>query len=367
MSFLKKKGPCHLRLNGASSSRRQPALHLMRPGPVGAIMRCKAVWRLLLLLAVVGGGGAGSTAKQKVRILAFIGVRHKYDLPNAIAAQVAVERVNEDALILPNVTLELDVLDSTLIRTMEQKYEGISEVNMASIKVDLLSALLTNSLHFLCVHDDGGRNGGVSATSAVCNRTGGIAAVIGPLYSSEAALLSTVLKPYGLLAMSYGATLPSLSNSTLFPDFARTIPPDSFQGEAIAGLVAHLGITAVQVWSCSDVYCRGLASVFRDCIRPLKVGVEEQLTKQIDLNSIETAKAVMSQVLQNCSAPRIMVLMVQRSHAETLFRAAEELGVTQEVIWIGPSSVTGLDRSLPRGYLGVCVCLCVCVCVCACV
>ena len=50
-----------------------------------------------------------------------------------------------------------------------------------------------------------------------------------------------------------------------------------------------------------------------------------------------------------------MVLMVQRSQAEQLFKAAQDLeeSLQQSLIWIGPTSVTGLDEKLPPGYLGL--------------
>jgi len=213
---------------------------MQRPGLARALL-VVAAWLVAL------GEGAGRTVRT-VRLVAFVGVLHEYDLPNAIAAQVAADRVNEDKLLLPNITLELDVLDSTLVRTMLQSYEMISESSMDQIKLDLFSLLFSTSLHELCDHAPGGGNGGVVADSAACNRNAGIAGLIGPLYSSEAVVLDRLLQRYSVLTMSYGASSPTLSDSTAHPNFGRTIPSDFFQGEAIAGLVSYVKVDAVQLW-----------------------------------------------------------------------------------------------------------------------
>ena len=101
----------------------------------------------LLVLLGLAGGGASSNYREVVRLAAFIGTKDTYDLPNAIAAQVAVERINEDHRILPRVALQLDILDTTMVRTMETRYQGISDANMAAIKLDFFSTLLGNSIH----------------------------------------------------------------------------------------------------------------------------------------------------------------------------------------------------------------------------
>jgi len=308
----------------------------------------------LLVLLGLAGGGASSNHREVVRLAAFIGTKDTYDLPNAIAAQVAVERINEDHRILPRVALQLDILDTTMVRTMETRYQGISDANMAAIKLDFFSTLLGNSIHELCEHGVAG--GGVSTRNpSACKNSGGIAGVLGPLYSSEAMLLGPVMERYGLLSISYGATNPTLTNRTTFPNFVRTIPSDAFQGEAIAGLVQHIQVSEVQLWSCNDVYCQGLKSVFLASIRALRadVRVETHTTDAVDLGSFEAARLKLGAVARNCSAPQVMVLMVQRSHAENLFEAARQLQIEENVLWIGPGSVTGLSVSLPNGYLGL--------------
>ena len=246
-----------------------------------------------MLLAVLQG--VGSSERQTVRLVAFVGVRHDYDLPNAIAAQVAVDRVNEDESLLPNISLELDVLDSTIVRTMSPNYEMISDSNMDAIKLDLFSTLFRNSLHQLCVHESGGGNGGLDEGSAACQRNSGVAGLIGPLYSSEIVILKTLLQRYSVLAMSYGATSPTLSDPVEYGNVGRTIPSDFFQGEAIAGLVTYVKVPAVQVWSCSDVYCEGLAAVFRSSLPPT-VGLHTHLTQGVEgLDSEKFVKQLLEQ------------------------------------------------------------------------
>ena len=110
----------------------------------------------------------------------------------------------------------------------------------------------------------------------------------------------------------------------------------------------------MQLWSCADIYCQGLESEFRRSARSLSQSVitETHLTDGVDL-SLARAKSVLGQVTRNCTSPRVMVVIVQREQARFLFQACFlDEAVQQSLIWIGPSSVTGLDVELPKGYLG---------------
>jgi hypothetical protein len=189
------------------------------------------VRRLLLvqlsLLPLFPGCRSVQRQNETVHLVAFIGLRHTYDVPNAIAAQVAVDRVNADALMLPHITLKLDALDSTIIYTAPEEVQGVSPTNLQAAKRETFSEMLSNSLRVICANAS---NGGKAPTGACCLRSGGVAGVIGPLYSSEAKILRPLLQQHSLLAMSYGATSPALSDAVKNPNLVARFHPTNFKG-----------------------------------------------------------------------------------------------------------------------------------------
>ena len=271
-----------------------------------------------------------------IRVACLNGLKHDYDLPNGLAAKVAAARINNDSAILPNDHLELLLLDTTLVRTA-RSLSGVRDDEFEAIRVAFFDATLSAAE-------------GTIASS--CNQFS-IAAVVGPLYSSESKLLKTVLKNdhRDLMTLSYGATSPSLSNMTEYPNFGRTIPSDFLQGNGIADLIKHLAIPAVKLWGCNDVYCQGLVDVFRQ--RANFHGIEIDNT-HADFNFVlgyGDLKDNVRMLARDCTVPRVNVLMVQRANAEAIFRAAKELGALGSFIFVGPVSVSGL-ATLPAGYLG---------------
>ena len=66
----------------------------------------------------------------------------------------------------------------------------------------------------------------------------GVDACIGAATSVESDVAATVFSKFSTVLISYAATSPLLSTKINSPYFARTCPSDSFQGAAMANLVA---------------------------------------------------------------------------------------------------------------------------------
>jgi ABC-type branched-subunit amino acid transport system substrate-binding protein len=67
----------------------------------------------------------------------------------------------------------------------------------------------------------------------------GVDACIGAATSVESDVAATVFSKFSTVLVSYAATSPLLSTKINSPFFARTCPSDSFQGAAMAALVAN--------------------------------------------------------------------------------------------------------------------------------
>jgi ABC-type branched-subunit amino acid transport system substrate-binding protein len=113
---------------------------------------------------------------------------------------LAVKEINEDTTILPNTTFKIVVKDTKL-----------------NLGKTFFAALEMSKLAF---------NGK------------GVDACIGAQASGESDAAATVLSQYGTVQISYSSTSPLLSNKVNYRYFARTCPSDSFQGTAMASMVA---------------------------------------------------------------------------------------------------------------------------------
>ena len=113
---------------------------------------------------------------------------------------LAVEEINADSTVLPNTTFKIVVKDTKL---------NLGKTFFATLEMS------KNAF--------GGK---------------GVDACIGAQASGESDAAATVLSQFSTVQISYSSTSPLLSNKVNYPYFARTCPSDSFQGAAMANMVA---------------------------------------------------------------------------------------------------------------------------------
>ncbi|XP_041441599.1 extracellular calcium-sensing receptor [Xenopus laevis] len=124
----------------------------------------------------------------------------------------AVEEINSDPELLPNITLGFQVFDTCV--TIEGAAYGT------------LSML----------------SGGKGITPNYhCHKESTLAGIIGDSGSTRSILMAQIFGLYRYPQVSYFATNPILSDRNLFPSFFRTIPSDEFQMKGLAQLVAYFG------------------------------------------------------------------------------------------------------------------------------
>lgn len=90
----------------------------------------------------------------------------------------------------------------------------------------------------------------------------GVHVVIGGGSSAISSSAQTVCALAGVPQIAYSATSPLLSDRISFPTFNRVVPPDTFQGHALAYLCKTLGWRRVGIVSSDDEYARSIARVF---------------------------------------------------------------------------------------------------------
>ncbi|KAM3924622.1 extracellular calcium-sensing receptor-like [Leptodactylus fuscus] len=188
----------------------------------------------------------------------------------------AVEEINENPNILPNVTLGFQAYDSCDI--LHQDLQGTLQILAGSDKV------LPNYR---------------------CLQKVPLSAVIGPSVSTHSILVAHILGLYRYPQISHFSTSPLLSDRTKFPSFFRTVSNDVFQSRGLAQLVLHFGWTWVGLLAVDNDYGQqGIQMVRQEIV---KAGAcvafsENIITSQPDHNAPHIVKVL------KASTARIMVV-----------------------------------------------------------
>ncbi|OCT90625.1 hypothetical protein XELAEV_18019242mg [Xenopus laevis] len=188
----------------------------------------------------------------------------------------AVNEINRNPDILPNITLGFQAYDSCDV--LQQDLEGTLQV---------LTGLTGAISNYRCLEHTP------------------LAAVIGASSSTHSILMAHVLSLYRYPQVSYFSTSPLLSNHKMFPSFFRTVPSDAFQSQGLAKLVLHFGWTWVGLLAADNDYGQqGIQLVKQEIIKTgaCVAFTESILTSQPDRNAWHIVK-----VMKESTATAIVV------------------------------------------------------------
>ncbi|XP_047449698.1 extracellular calcium-sensing receptor-like [Mugil cephalus] len=152
----------------------------------------------------------------------------------------AIEEINKDPALLPNISLGYRILNSC--------------------------ASPTNTLRATLTLASGPEEKGL--TSAC---TPAISALIAESGSSQSLVVAGALGPFQLPIVSYFSTCACLSDRAKYPTFFRTIPSDYFQAKALAALVKHFGWQWIGAIQSDNDYGRNGILAFSEEVKNLGV------------------------------------------------------------------------------------------------
>ena len=158
-------------------------------------------------------------------------------LGNAEAMIYAIERINKNFTLLPNVTIGYDLRDycRSQALAMQIAYDFMRDGD---------PVCMSNQ-------DDSSTPNGYVAN----NRTKSITSLVGPFNSGSAVLVGSLLQVSDIPAISPSATSDELS-SQMYKDLFRTVPPDHWQAEVMADIIELFNWTYVATVGLDDSYGR---------------------------------------------------------------------------------------------------------------
>ncbi|XP_045929944.1 extracellular calcium-sensing receptor-like [Micropterus dolomieu] len=234
----------------------------------------------------------------------------------------AIEEINRDGKLLPNITLGYRIYDSC--STPHQALKAVIEL-MGSEK--------------------GSGVEGETQSKVTCHGT--IPAVIGDGGSTQSLVVARFLGVFHVPQVSYFSSCACLSDKKEFPAFLRTMPSDLFQVDALVQLVKHFGWTWVGVIAGDDAYGRGGANIFVDEVR--KLGACVALYEIIPKNRAQTAiSSIVSKI--RSSGTRVVLVFAVEQDAAALFDVALRHGLT-DTQWLASEAwSTDAVLSTPKKY-----------------
>ncbi|XP_069463331.1 vomeronasal type-2 receptor 1-like [Ambystoma mexicanum] len=187
----------------------------------------------------------------------------------------AIDEINGNPDLLPNVTLGFQIYDSC--RMLPRALEGT---------LWILSGRDKPVLNYQCW---GSRRP---------------VAIIGDSTSTRSILMARILGLYRYPQISYSATSPLLSDRNQFPSFFRTIPSDDFQSRGLAELVMYFGWTWVGLVATNDDYGQQGLRILQEELSKGATCVaftESIITSQADKNAFH-----ITQVIKNSTARAVV-------------------------------------------------------------
>ncbi|XP_025754273.1 extracellular calcium-sensing receptor-like [Oreochromis niloticus] len=154
----------------------------------------------------------------------------------------AIEEINNDPALLPNISLGYRILNSCASPT------------------NALRAALTLA-------------SGAEEAKVTSHCPPAISALIAESGSSQSIAVAGILGPFHMPIISYFSTCACLSDRTKYPTFFRTIPSDYFQAKALAALVKHFGWQWIGAIQSDNDYGRNGILAFKEEVEKFGVCV----------------------------------------------------------------------------------------------
>ena len=245
---------------------------------------------------------------------------------NMEAMMFAIDEINRDSKLLPNITLGTQIYDTCLSKTIA-----------ADRAKEFIKLSLTQD-----------------------RKKGQLAGVVGALASGVSVVVANFLRVFEIPQISYASTSETLSNKDIYSYFLRTVPPDSFQARAMVDIIKKFGWTYISTVNSHGEYGQTGISKVKQLAEEegICIDVEKQLSA---FPTHDEYKDVIEALLKSASETNMstVVLFVTQIDARNILEAASMYDNAQRFTWIGNDGWTNHEdistkaRKAAIGLLGI--------------
>lgn len=241
----------------------------------------------------------------------------------------AVDKVNNDTQLLPNIKIGVQILD-TCSRDTYALNQSLQFVRSA------LNTLDTSV--FECADS--------SKPKLKSNVTGPVFGVIGGSYSSVSLQVANLLRLFHIPQISPASTAKALSDKTRFDLFARTVPPDSFQSIAMVDFVKKVNWSYLSVIYSEGSYGEyGYEAFHKEATeRSVCIAIAEKVPSNADDKIFD---AIISKLLKKPNAKGV-ILFTRAEDARRILQATRRANMTHPLHWVA-SDGWGKQSQLVEG------------------
>uniref|UniRef100_H3DKJ8 Glutamate metabotropic receptor 7 n=1 Tax=Tetraodon nigroviridis TaxID=99883 RepID=H3DKJ8_TETNG len=235
------------------------------------------------------------------------------------AMMYALDQINQDEQLLPNITLGARLLD-TCSRDTYALEQSLTFVQ-ALITKDTSDVRCTNGEPPVFVKPEK------------------VVGVIGASASSVSIMVANILRLFQIPQISYASTAPELSDDQRYDFFSRVVPPDSFQAQAMVDIIRALGWTYVSTIASEGSYGEKGVEAFTQLSKEAeKGGICIAQSLKIPHNpKLEDYDKAIQQLLETHYS-RAVIIFANEEDIREVLNATKRANQVGNFLWIGSDS-----------------------------
>lgn len=233
------------------------------------------------------------------------------------AMMYALDQINQDEQLLPNITLGARVLD-TCSRDTYALEQSLTFVQ-ALITKDTSDVRCTNGEPPVFVKPEK------------------VVGVIGASASSVSIMVANILRLFQIPQISYASTAPELSDDRRYDFFSRVVPPDSFQAQAMVDIIRALGWTYVSTIASEGSYGEKGVEAFTQLSKEAGGICIAQSLKIPHNPKLEDYDKIIQQLLEMYRS-RAVIIFASEEDIRGVLNATKRANQVGHFVWIGSDS-----------------------------
>ncbi|XP_037616236.1 glutamate receptor, metabotropic 8a isoform X2 [Sebastes umbrosus] len=233
------------------------------------------------------------------------------------AMMFAIDLINKDPELLPNITLGARILDTCSRDTYA----------------------LEQSLTFVqaLIERDGSDVRCANGDPPIFTKPDKIVGVIGAAASSVSIMVANILRLFKIPQISYASTAPELSDNTRYDFFSRVVPPDSYQAQAMMDIVTAMEWNYVSTLASEGNYGESGVEAFVQISRETGgVCIAQSLKIPREPRTGEFDK-IIRRLLETSNA-RAVIMFANEDDIRRVLDAAKKNNQTGHFLWVGSDS-----------------------------